>query len=173
MTAGGRVAGAVVITAAAFVLDQVSKAWALSYLGAERQIHLGLGASLRLVFNPGVAFGLGGEFGPALTVGIIAIVAALAAWVLVRALKESGTFATFLLAVVLGGAMGNVWDRISGADKGPLSGEVVDFIAIDWFAIFNVADIFTTVGLISFAVVSVACDSKPTRRHPADTPPTT
>jgi len=172
VTAGGRVAGAVVIAAVAFVLDQVSKVWALSYLGAERQIDLELGASLRLVFNPGVAFGLGAEFGPALTVGIIAIVAALAAWVIVRAMKKRRTFATFLLAVVLGGAMGNVWDRISRADRGPLSGEVVDFIAIDWFAIFNVADIFTTVGLISFALVSAVSGSKPTSHRASGTPPT-
>lgn len=172
MTAGGRVIGALVVVAVAFALDQLSKAWALSYLGTERQIELGLGATFRLVFNPGVAFGLGAELGPVLTIGIIAIVVALASWVITRAVKGSGTLATFLLAVVLGGATGNVWDRILRAENGPLSGEVVDFIAIDWFAIFNVADIFTTVGLISFAVVSAMSGSKPISRRASGTPPT-
>ena len=62
---------------------------------------------------------------------------------------------TALLALAAGGGAGNIWDRISRATGTPLSGEVVDFIAVDWFAIFNVADIFTTCGIAGWALIQV------------------
>ena len=45
-------------------------------------------------------------------------------------------------AVILGGALGNLIDRVARADDGPLSGQVIDFIDVSWYAVFNVADIF-------------------------------
>ena len=62
---------------------------------------------------------------------------------------------TIFLAIATGGAIGNIWDRISRATDGPLTGEVVDFIAVDWFAIFNVADIFTTCGIAAWALTTL------------------
>ncbi len=68
-------------------------------------------------------------------------------------LRGQSMGATALLAAAAGGAIGNLWDRTTRAETGPLSGEVVDFIAVDWFAIFNVADIFTTLGLLGWAAL--------------------
>lgn len=62
---------------------------------------------------------------------------------------------TIFLAIATGGAIGNIWDRIGRATEGPLTGEVVDFIAVDWFAIFNVADIFTTCGIAAWALTTL------------------
>jgi signal peptidase II len=148
-----RIAGTVAIVVAAFAVDQLTKAWALSYLGATREIDLAMGASLRLVFNPGVAFGIGADAGAPLVVGIIVLTTALLVWIFVRVVRRRSAAATALLAIAAGGALGNVWDRITRAGDAPLTGHVVDFIAIDWFAVFNVADIFTTLGVIGWAVL--------------------
>jgi signal peptidase II len=149
-----RIVGASVAVAAAFGIDQGTKAWALSYLGSNREIDLGLGASLRLVFNPGVAFGIASTVGAPLVLGIMALTAALLVWVVIRSVRGGGQSATTSLALTAGGALGNVWDRTMRAEQGPLTGHVVDFIAVDWFAIFNVADIFTSLGLAGYVVVS-------------------
>lgn len=148
-----RLLAAAAAVVAAFTVDQLTKAWALSYLDGGRDIDLGLGVSLRLVFNPGVAFGLGGDVGAPLVVGVMVLVAALLTWIVIRVLRRQSMGATALLAAALGGAIGNLWDRTTRAETGPLSGEVVDFIAVDWFAIFNVADIFTTLGLLGWAAL--------------------
>ncbi len=150
-----RVAGVVAIVAAAFTLDQLSKTWALSYLAEGHIVELALGARLELVFNPGVAFGLGGTLGAPLVVGLIAVTAALVTWVILRAGWGSSVAGTAFLAVAAGGAIGNIWDRVIRANDGPLTGKVVDFIAIDWFAIFNVADIFTTCGIAGWALMLI------------------
>lgn len=141
--------------AAAFSIDQVSKAIAQSELADGRAIDLLPGLRLDLVYNPGVAFGLGGELGAPLVVGLILVSATLLAWAVARAVRGNGLVATLFLGVAAGGGMGNIWDRVSRSTDTGLSGEVVDFIALDSFAIFNVADIFTTCGIAGWAVVSL------------------
>ena len=51
-------------------------------------------------------------------------------------------------AAILGGALGNLIDRVVRADDGLLSGNVVDFIDVTWYAVFNVADMFVVCGCI-------------------------
>ncbi|MCJ1697679.1 signal peptidase II [Rathayibacter caricis] len=150
-----RVAVVAALIAAAFGLDQLTKSWALTRLDDGRTIELALGARFELIFNPGVAFGMGSELGPPLAVGLIAVLTALTAWVVVRAIRGAPLAGTALLALAAGGGAGNIWDRINRAADTPLSGEVVDFIAVDWFAIFNVADIFTTCGIAGWALIQV------------------
>ena len=58
-------------------------------------------------------------------------------------------------ASILGGALGNLVDRLFRADDGPLSGEVIDFIDVTWYAVFNVADIFVVCGCVAFGVYEV------------------
>jgi signal peptidase II len=144
-----------VLIVAAFTVDQLTKFWALTYLGGGRTVDLALGARLELVFNPGVAFGIGASAGAPLVIGLMAVAAALTAWVFVRAARGRSLGSNALLAVAAGGGLGNIWDRVSRSTEGPLTGEVVDFIAVDWFAIFNVADIFTTCGIIGWALLMV------------------
>ncbi|CAD6005413.1 signal peptidase II [Agreia sp. COWG] len=161
MSTSARVAGVLAIVAAAFAADQLTKAWALSFLGATRAIELGLGVTFRLVFNPGAAFGIGGNAGAPLVIGIMILTTALLAWVIVRAVKgRTSLAATLFLAIAAGGAIGNIWDRITRSTDAPLTGKVVDFIAVDWFAIFNTADIFTTLGLAGWAVLLLTSRDK-------------
>jgi len=153
--ASSRVGLAAVLIATAFAVDQLTKSWALTELGDGRTIELVLGARFELIFNPGVAFGMGSELGPPLAVGLIVVLTALMSWVFVGAVRGAPLVGTAFLALAAGGGAGNIWDRISRAAETPLSGEVVDFIAVDWFAIFNVADIFTTCGIAGWAVLQV------------------
>ncbi len=134
---------AVVGTAlAVIVLDQVSKAWALREL-SDRTIPLFHTVEFDLSFNTGISFGAGASFGQAFGFLISGIVIVLL-WV---ALRETRTSRALILGAVLGGAIGNLIDRVTRAREGVLSGDVVDFIDVSWFAVFNVADIFVVCGL--------------------------
>lgn len=143
---------AVLALGAAFVLDRVSKNWALSELADGRSIPLLPTVDLRLVFNPGVAFGLGRDAGPVLGVGIAVVLVALLTWVGIQIRRGSGLVPVILLATAAGGGLGNLYDRVSRGVAGPWNGSVVDMIAVNWFAIFNVADIFTVSGLVGWVV---------------------
>lgn len=158
MSTVGRLTTFAATVAGAFAIDQLTKAWALSSLDNGEEIELGLGVSLRLVFNPGIAFGLGGDFGAPLVIGIMALTTALLTWIAIRVIRGRNLASTALLAIAAGGAIGNLWDRTTRAQTGPLSGEVVDFIAVDWFAIFNMADVFTTLGLLGWAILLLQRD---------------
>lgn len=138
---------------AALVLDQLTKRWALDELEDGQVIELVPTVRLELTFNPGVAFGMGADIGSPLAFALAAVVLALVGWVAVRTIRNQDILATVFLAVTAGGAIGNLWDRFSRAEDGPLTGHVVDFIAVDWFAAFNVADIFTTSGIALWALM--------------------
>jgi signal peptidase II len=144
-----------VVVVVGFVLDQLSKHWAVDALGGGRQIELFPTARFALVYNPGVSFGMGAEVGPVLTIGIIALALGLAVWVGWQIRHRASLLQVLLLSAVLAGALGNLFDRITRAEDGPLSGHVVDFIAVEWFAVFNVADILTVCGMIAWAITTV------------------
>ena len=125
------------------ILDQLTKLWIVShfYLGFEREVVPGL---LRLVHtrNRGVAFGMLGSSGPVVQIGLLVLVIVVVAFVIWQLAKGGAQgVAAFGLSLVLGGAIGNLVDRL-------LRGEVVDFILLylvtggrelTWPA-FNVAD---------------------------------
>jgi signal peptidase II len=153
------VLGAVLAAAA---IDQLSKEWALRELADGHQVPLVPAVRLELFLNPGVAFGIGSHVGTPLVVALIAIVVALLVWLSIRVVRQAPLAGTLFLAVAAGGGIGNVLDRILRAGAEPLTGRVVDFIAVDWFAVFNVADIFTTCGIALWALTQL--------RTPARTP---
>jgi signal peptidase II len=53
---------------------------------------------------------------------------------------------TIGIGLLIGGAAGNLIDRLFRGDDGVLRGSVVDFIDLQWFPIFNVADMAINVG---------------------------
>lgn len=80
----------------------------------------------------------------------IAIVVSVVLVVWVKRLKRHETLLAVALAMVLGGALGNLYDRV-------VLGHVVDFILVHWqnrwfFPAFNLADTFITVGAILLAL---------------------
>lgn len=153
----------VLVFGAGLAADRLTKSWALSTLADGTAITLIPTVSLRLAFNPGVAFGLGAGLGPAVAVGILILLLVLSCWIIWTALRGSARPPVLLLTAVAAGGWGNMYDRISRAEDGPLSGAVVDFIAVDWFAVFNVADILTVLGMIVWA--GTALIASPSRRR--------
>ena len=99
--------------------------------------------SLVLMFNPGAAFSfLAGADGWQrwMFAGIAVIASVVVLWLLRRG--GNRVYCT-ALALIMGGALGNLWDRL-------VIGEVVDFLLFHWggwsFPAFNVADSAITVG---------------------------
>lgn len=127
------------------VLDQLTKSWVSSSLHLYERIHVMPMFDITLAFNPGAAFSfLAHENGWQrwFFAGIaISAVAALFAWLYNTNKKD--TWLVIALSLVLGGAVGNLIDRI-------YLSHVVDFILVYWndhyFPAFNVADSAITVG---------------------------
>lgn len=126
------------LAAAVTVLDQASKALALQQLASGVSIPLlGPLASLTLAHNRGSAMGLlpGGSQWLA-GVGVVAVLA-LIIWG--PRYARSGPTSWWGLSLLLGGAAGNLIDRLR-------LGYVVDFIDLHWWPVFNVADIAVVCG---------------------------
>lgn len=132
-------------------IDQGSKIWALATLtpGVPRDL-VGSLLRLNLIRNPGAAFSLGGGVTWLLTIVALGIVA----WVLLAARRIGHTGWAVTLGILLGGAIGNLVDRIFRA-PGFGRGHVVDFI--DYFGLFigNLADVAIVVAAAVGAVLSL------------------
>jgi len=135
------------VAAVVVAVDQLTKTWALRSLD-DRTVDLVGSLRLRLVFNTGSAFSLASGLGPVLAiVGVVVVVA------LLRAGRDvEGWPARLALGLVLGGAIGNLIDRALRAGDGFLSGAVVDFVDLQWWPVFNVADVGITVGALLLAI---------------------
>ena len=123
-------------------LDQLTKHWALQAL-ADGPIDLVGSLRLKLTFNDSAAFSLGGG-----RTGLIAAFGLVVAAVIVRmGLRAERRLWALGLGVVLGGALGNLVDRAFRAGDGVLGGKVVDFIDLQWWPVFNLADSALWVGI--------------------------
>ena len=143
----------IILTFLIFLFDRLSKIYVINLQkelsGAE--IFSSKYLNIRLIWNEGVAFGLlsfdQGNFYNLLTVLIILIIF----FIVLMILKSSG-LQKLALVMILGGALGNVFDRI-------LYKSVPDFIdfhigGFHWF-IFNIADIFITIGVIFMVIFEI------------------
>jgi signal peptidase II len=135
-----------IITAAVIAADFVTKALAVEYLAPRHIPHQIIGDVVRftLAYNPGAAFGM--HLGPA-SRWIFAALSVVIVAVLIKAtldLTRISKFAAVGVPIVVGGAIGNLLDRIRLRDG------VVDFIDIGIgdvrFWTFNVADTAVTIG---------------------------
>lgn len=130
----GAVAVAVVTT------DQLAKAWALRALD-DGPVHVVWTLRLNLSFNSGAAFGLGKGLAPVLApLGILLVLVLLG---LGRSAVTTGAGAIGM-GLVLGGASGNLADRLFGGH----GGAVVDFIDLQWWPVFNIADAAISCGVV-------------------------
>ena len=132
------------------IADQATKALALSTLDDGSVIDLVGSLRLRLVFNRGTAFGIGSRFAPLIALLGVAVVAVLAHTG--RMLARPAARAS--LGLVLGGAVGNLVDRLLRSGGGVLGGAVVDFVDLQWWPVFNLADAAITVGAVLLAVTA-------------------
>jgi signal peptidase II len=133
--------GALVLAAGIVAADQLTKWWAHVTLPGSPIVIIDGFLQLRYVTNPGAAFGFFGAAGS--LIAFIALVVVVAILIVVRSAR--GWPEAVALGLVLGGAVGNLIDRIA---RGPglLDGEVIDFVDFSFFPAFNVADSAITVG---------------------------
>jgi signal peptidase II len=151
------------LAAAVVVIDQLSKQWALSRLSEPDDLVELVGSlQLRLTFNTGTAFSLGDDLqlGPFIAVLALAVVG----WLLWSGHSDTKAGAV-AAGLVAGGAIGNLLDRAFrsgpwGGEAGFMGGAVVDFIDLQWWPVFNVADAAIVIGAILLVLVSM--------RAPAD-----
>jgi len=139
---------AAVAAAAIVVLDQLTKAWAVAALDDGRAIDLVWTLRLKLTFNDGAAFSVGGGSGALLALAGLAVVAV----VYRSVLRWPGRLPPIALGCVVGGAVGNLVDRVFRG------GAVVDFIDLQWWPLFNVADMGVSVGAVLLVVLSLRHD---------------
>ncbi|MFU8763148.1 MAG: signal peptidase II [Haliea sp.] len=129
------------------VLDQVTKGMAEQYLEYARPVVLTSWFNLTLQYNPGAAFSFlsdAGGWQRYFFSGIAVVISAVLVVWLYR-LPATQRLLPLSLALILGGAIGNLWDRVA-------LGHVVDFISVHYggyfFPAFNIADSAISVGAV-------------------------
>ncbi len=154
------------LSIAIVVLDQLSKLWASDYFSTHSVLELTPWLNFILAYNTGAAFSFLGDAGGwqrwffSGLAGIVSIV--LVVWI--YRLPKTERWMPCTLSLVLGGAVGNLIDRVR-------YGHVVDFIDFhidDWhvplinfhfdhwhFATFNIADIAITIGAIMLFIDAI------------------
>ena len=155
--------------------DQLTKAWATANLvsGEPREL-VGSVLQLNLTRNSGAAFSIATGATWALTI----IASAVVLFILFTARRLGSRGWALALGLLLGGALGNLTDRVFRA-PGPGRGHVVDFLQLPNFPVFNIGDsaIVTAaalIGLLAFRGINVdgtrAVDHHP-KHEPSDKHP--
>lgn len=151
--------------AAVLLVDQLTKSWAVDRLGPMPgidSIHVIGSLEWRLAYNSGMAFSQGQGRGPLIAVVALGIVAVL----LWFARSIEAAWGRVVVGVVIGGALGNLADRAfrppaPGGVDGFMRGAVVDFISLQWWPTFNVADSAVVVGGILLAILAFRLPDPP------------
>jgi signal peptidase II len=130
--------------AGVWVLDFLTKRWVEAALAPGQVVEVTPFFNLVLAFNPGAAFSLFAQasgWQRPFFIGVAAVAAVVILWLLRRHWRD--TLFGVALSLILGGALGNLWDRVA-------LGQVVDFLdfhAAGWhWPAFNLADSAITVG---------------------------
>lgn len=148
------------VALAAGVADQLTKTWAHAWVGARGPIDLLPGLNIVAWNNTGTAFGIGQGTSLWVLIGIALAISAWLLWLLSRAVKPAEAIG---LGLVIGGALGNVLDRIR-------LGSVRDFIDVYWRSLhwpaFNLADVAIVCGLSLFLFFHKDADRP--RQHATD-----
>jgi signal peptidase II len=136
-----------------FLLDRLSKIYVLHLAEINNIVDIYLTSFLNiyLIWNKGIAFGIL-SLDTALFYNIITLIIVFINILIVKMIINYNDFRSFLLIMILGGSLGNVFDRVYFR-------AVPDFIDIHhgdfhWF-VFNVADIFITLGVLSLIMTEL------------------
>lgn len=132
-------------------VDQLVKIWAENALADGRRIEVvGELFQLRLVYNPGAAF----SFATGAT-GLLTIIAIGVVVFVIWTARRLGSLGwAWALGLLLGGAIGNLIDRLFRA-PGPGRGHVVDMFALPNFPVFNVADACITSAAVLIVILAL------------------
>ena len=139
-----------------FLADRISKIYILNLVELENvvDVYLMQYLNLYLIWNKGIAFGLF-SFDESFIYNVITLIIILINIVILAMIIKNDGFKKYSLLLVLGGSLGNLFDRIYYS-------AVPDFIDLHinqfhWF-IFNVADIFITLGVLCLIYVEIFLD---------------
>ena len=141
-----------------FLLDRLSKIYVIyldkKFLGSELLSSKFL--NIRLIWNEGIAFGLL-SFNETIFYNALTFLILIIILIIFFMLSKSNGIKKFSLMMILGGAIGNIYDRI-------FYKAVPDFLDFHignfhWF-IFNVADIFITLGVIFMIIIEITANNK-------------
>lgn len=141
-----------------FTLDRVSKTYIINLFNETQfnEIYLIKFININFIWNEGIAFGLL-NFGNQLFYDLISSLIAIISLVILFLAFKNKNFSGYFFAMVFGGSIGNLYDRIKFS-------AVPDFIDLHynnfhWF-IFNIADIFITIGILCLIYDEVFLEKK-------------
>ena len=141
-----------------FLIDRISKFYIIKLAEVESSVDVYVTPYLNLflIWNKGIAFGLL-SVNQSLIYNIITVIIGLIIIVILFMIWKNNNIQRYFLLATAGGALGNFYDRINYA-------AVPDFIDLHfegfhWF-IFNVADIFITVGVLCLILVELFYNKK-------------
>ena len=132
-----------------FALDYVTKTLAIEYLSSQPKQIIGSFLQLKLVFNSGAAVSIASSG----TIFLSSFAMIVAASIFYYARKVTSTSWAIALGLALGGIFGNLSDRIF-RQPGALQGEVVDWIQLPNWPVFNVADMAVVSAAVLVALLS-------------------
>ncbi|NRI66179.1 signal peptidase II [Rhodococcus sp. MS16] len=146
-----RLAMLIAIAAVILIADVLTKIWAVAAITPGKPIEIiGDVVTFTLVRNPGAAFSMATSMTWILTLVAIGVV--------IGVIKIGRTLRSpwwaLGLGLVLGGALGNLIDRLFRA-PGFMRGHVVDFMSIGWWPVFNIADSAIVCGAILLVVLTL------------------
>ena len=141
-----------------FIVDRLTKLYILNLVEGENSVDIYVTSylNLYLIWNKGIAFGLF-SMNESIVYNFITIIIAIIILIIFIMMWKNDNIQRFFLALVAGGALGNFYDRI-------VYTAVPDFIDIHfqgfhWF-VFNVADIFITIGVFCLILVELFNNNK-------------
>ena len=143
----------IIIILSIFFFDRITKLYLLNLQaeGIDVDFYIFPFLNFYLIWNTGIGFGLGAMEASIYYHILTAIILLVNIALIIFLLKSKGIF-VYLFAIVIGGSLGNLFDRI-------YYHAVPDFIDLHfynyhWF-VFNVADIFITLGIIGLMLVEI------------------
>ena len=141
------------------VLDQLSKLWVLNVfdLPSKGSVHVGGPVSLTMVWNKGVSFGLLRAEQDLTRWALVVFSLVVAAFLAVWARKIEKPLLAIAVGLVMGGAVGNAIDR---ARFGAVA-DFLDFKALYFPWVFNIADSAITVGVVLLLLDSLRSEGTP------------
>lgn len=141
------------LAAALTAVDLAVKALVEARLAGGQVIDFGV-LNIRLGYNTGVAFSIGAALPGWVIIAFTAIITTAVAGYLWHQAAAGARLQLTGLAFVLGGAAGNLIDRLNGTG-------VTDYLHTGWFPTFNLADVFITLGAATIALSALSAPREP------------
>ena len=146
------------LTTFIFILDRLSKLYIIKIAETNNTVDIYLSPylNLYLIWNKGIAFGLF-SFEQSSIYNFVTILIVFITFVILLMIVKSNDYRAYFLIFILSGSLGNLFDRINYSSVP----DFIDFHINDfhWF-IFNVADIFITIGVICLIFAEIFFKNK-------------